>query len=109
MKPDFSSQFRPILEKAYSVANDLGSPVISSEHFVLAALREKDDYALKILRQLNVPIEKMKVTLEQHIRENQPGGESTTLFEQQYKITTSAIRHLQLAVAEARKMNINKS
>ena len=107
MKTDFSSQFRPILEKAYAVANELGSPMISSEHFVLAALREKDDYALKILRQLNVPIERMKMTLEEHIREHQPGGDSTTLFEQQYKITTSAIRHLQLAVSEARKMGIN--
>lgn len=107
MKSDFSSQFRPILEKAYSIANELGSPLISSEHFVLAALREKDDYALKILRQLNVPIERMKMTLEQYIRENQPGGDSTTLFEQQYKITTKAIRHLQLAVAEARKMGVS--
>ena len=107
MKPDFSSQFRPILEKAFAIANELGSPLISSEHFVLAALREKDDYALKILRQLNVPIERMKMTLEQHIRDNQPSGDSTTLFEQQYKITTTAIRHLQLAVAEARKMGIN--
>lgn len=107
MKPDFSSQFRPILEKAFAIANELGSPLISSEHFVLAALREKDDYALKILRQLNVPVERMKMTLEQHIRENQPSGDSTTLFEQQYKITTTAIRHLQLAVAEARKMGIN--
>lgn len=107
MRTDFSNQFRPILEKAYAIANELGSPLISSEHFVLAALREKDDYALKILRQLNVPIERMKTILEQHIRENQPGGDSTTLFEQQYKITTKAIRHLQLAVAEARKMQVN--
>ena len=107
MKADFSSQFRPILEKAYAIANELGSPLIASEHFVLAALREKDDYALKILRQLNVPVERMKMVLEQHIQENPPGGDSTTLFEQQYKITTSAIRHLQLAVAEARKMGIN--
>ena len=107
MKPDFSSQFRPILEKAYAVANELGSPMISSEHFVLAALRDKDGYALKILRQLNVPVERMKMTLEEHIRENPPGGDSTTLFEQQYKITTSAIRHLQLAVSEARKMGLN--
>ena len=75
MRPDFSNQFRPSLEKAYAIANELGSPLISSEHFVLAALREKDDYALKILRQLNVPVERMKTTLEQHIRENQPGGE----------------------------------
>lgn len=107
MRPDFSNQFRPILEKAYAIANELGSPMISSEHFVLAALREKDDYALKILRQLNVPVERMKTVLEQYIRENQPGGDSTTLFEQQYKITTKAIRHLQLAVAEARKMAVN--
>lgn len=107
MRSDFSNQFRPILEKAYAIANELGSPMISSEHFVLAALRDQNDYSLKILRQLNVPVERMKTVLEQHIRENQPGGESTTLFEQQYKITTSAIRHLQLAVAEARKMQVN--
>lgn len=107
MKSDFSNQFRPILEKAYAIANELGSPLISSEHFVLAALREKDDYALKILRQLHVPVERMKMSLEEYIRENQPAGDSTTLFEQQYKITTTAIRHLQLAVAEARKMGIS--
>ena len=107
MKADFSSQFRPILEKAYAIANELGSPMICSEHFILAALRDKDDYANKILRQLRVPIERMKVTLEQYIRDNQPGGDSTTLFEQQYRITTGAIRHLQLAVAEARKMGVN--
>ncbi|MCH5217058.1 MAG: ATP-dependent Clp protease ATP-binding subunit [Muribaculaceae bacterium] len=107
MKPDFSNQFRPILEKAYAVANELGSPLISSEHFILASLRDKDDYALKILKQLNVPIERMKMILEDQIREHQPGGDSTTLFEQQYKITTSAIRHLQLAVVEARKMGLN--
>ncbi|MCH5215026.1 MAG: ATP-dependent Clp protease ATP-binding subunit [Muribaculaceae bacterium] len=107
MKSDFSSQFRPILEKAFAVARELDSPMIASEHFVLAALRENGDYALKILRQLNVPVEQLKLTIEKHIRENQPGGESTTLFEQQYKITTSAIRHLQLAVSEARKMGGN--
>lgn len=107
MRNDFSSQFRPILEKAYAIANELGSNIISSEHFVLAALRDNDDYSLRILRKLNVPIEKMKLQLEDHIKNNQPTGEVTTLFEQQYKISVSAIRHLQLAVTEARKMNVN--
>ena len=107
MRNDFSSQFRPILEKAYSIANELGSSIISSEHFVLAALREDDDYSLRILRKLNIPIERMKLALEEHIKESTPTGETTTLFEQQYKISVSAVRHLQLAVAEARKMNVN--
>ena len=107
MRNDFFNQFRPILEKAFAIGNELGSTIISSEHFVLAALRDDSDYSLRILRKLHVPIQKMKLQLENYIRENHPTGEVTTLFEQQYKISVSAIRHLQLAVTEARKMNIN--
>ncbi|MDE6422172.1 MAG: AAA family ATPase, partial [Muribaculaceae bacterium] len=35
----------------------------------------------------------------------QPPAETTTLFDQQFKISLSAIRHLQLATSEARKVN----
>ena len=49
MKNDFSKQFRPILEMAYSEACNFQSPAILSEHFVLGALRNKEGYAYKIL------------------------------------------------------------
>ena len=105
MKNDFSKQFRPILELAYSEAQNFSSSVIQSEHFVLGALRNQDGYAFKILRQLQVPVDEMTKELEEYLATAQPPTETTTLFEQQFQISLSAIRHLQLATSEARKMN----
>ncbi len=105
MKNDFSKQFRPILELALAEANRFGSPVIMSEHFVLAAMTTREGYAFKILSQLKVPVDKIISELEEYLSEPHQPGEVTTLFEQQYKISLAAIRHLQLATSEARKMN----
>ncbi len=105
MKNDFSKQFRPMLEIAFNEAKRFDSPVITSEHFVLAALRQQDGYAFKILSQLNIPIDKIVTELEEYLAEPHQTGETTTLFEQQYKINLAAIRHLQLSTSEARKMN----
>ena len=69
MKNDFSKQFRPILEVAYAEAQNFSSSAILSEHFVLAALRNKDGYAFKILRQLQVPVEEMTKELEDYLPE----------------------------------------
>ncbi len=105
MKNDFSHQFRPILEQAYQETVRLKSPVITSEHFVLAAVRDKKGYAFRILSQLHVPVDKIEEEIEQYLSEPRSVSETTTLFEQQYKITLGAIRHLQLATSEARKMH----
>jgi negative regulator of genetic competence len=105
MKNDFSKQFRPILELAYAEAQNFQSPAILSEHFVLGALRNRDGYAFKILRQLQVPVDEMTKELEEYLAGADAPSETTTLFEQQFKISLSAIRHLQLATSEARKMN----
>ncbi|MDE6680873.1 MAG: AAA family ATPase, partial [Muribaculaceae bacterium] len=105
MKNDFSQQFRPVLESAYAEACRFQSPVIGSEHFVLGAMRDKNGFTHRILTQLNVDIDKMVGELEQYLSQTQPSGETTTLFEQQYKITLAAIRHLQLATSEARKLH----
>lgn len=104
MRNDFSKQFLPILNKAYEVAMEFSSPAIRSEHFVLSALRNREGYAFKILSQLNVPIDKMIEEITEHLTTSQPDEEVTTLFEEKFKITLSAIRHLQLATSEARKM-----
>ena len=105
MKNDYSKQFRPILEQAYNIAQEFNSKVIACEHFVLAALRDENGYALKILRQLRVPIDKMRGEVEEYIADIVNSGESTTLFEQQYRMSLPAVRHLQLATSEARKMH----
>lgn len=105
MKNDFSKKFRPILETALEEVRNFQSPAILSEHFVLGALRNQDGYAFKILRQLQVPVEEMTKDLEDYLSRADAPAETTTLFEQQFKISLSAIRHLQLATSEARKMN----
>ena len=107
MKNDYSRQFRPILETAYNEARKFNSPVILSEHFVLGALHNQDGYAFKILTHLNIPISDIENELEEYLQSAESPRESTTLFEQHFKISLSAIRHLHLAVSEARKMNAN--
>ena len=105
MKNDYSRQFRPILETAYNEARKFNSPVILSEHFVLGALHNQEGYAFKILTHLNIPVSDIEKELEQFLQSADSPKESTTLFEQHFKISLSAIRHLHLAVSEARKMN----
>ncbi len=105
MNNDFSKQFKPILEIGQAEAKRFNSPYITSEHFVLGALKNKNGYAFKILTQLRIPIDRIIEELEEYLNEPHPIVESTNLFEQQYKIAVSAIRHLQLATSEARKMN----
>ena len=105
MKNDFSKQFRPILEIGYNEAKRFDAPFISCEHIVLGAIKSREGFAFRILNQLNIPIDKIENELEEYLSEPYPTQETTTLFEQQYKISLAAIRQLQLATSEARKMN----
>lgn len=105
MNNDFSKQFRPILEIGYNEAKRFDSAFITCEHFVLGAIKNREGYAHRILNQLNVPIDKIEAELEEYLSEPHDSVETTTLFEQQYRISLAAIRQLQLATSEARKMN----
>ena len=105
MNNDFSKQFKPILEIGLEEARRFGSPYISCEHLMLGAIKDKGGYAFRILSQLKVPVDKISEELESFLSEPHPAAETTTLFEQQYKISLAAIRQLQLAMSEARKMN----
>ncbi len=105
MNNDFSKQFRPILEIGFEEAKRFESPYISCEHLMLGAIKNKEGYAYRILSQLKVPIGKIEEDLEEYLSEPHSSVETTTLFEQQYKISLAAIRQLQLAMSEARKMN----
>lgn len=105
MNTDFSKQFKPILETGLQEARNFSSPYITCEHLVLAALKNKEGYAYRIMSQLKLPIERIQQELEEYLSEPHASIETTTLFEQQYKIAVSAVRQLQLAMSEARKMN----
>lgn len=94
-----------MLELALGEAKKFNSSVIMSEHFLLGSLKQQEGYAYKILNQLNVPVDKIIAELEEYLSEPHQIGETTTLFKQEYQISMAAIRHLQLAVSEARKMN----
>ena len=104
MRNDFQKQFRPILDQALAEATRLGSSVILSEHFVLCALKN-EGCVTEILKNLNVDISEIIADIEQHLSQDFSQVEATTLFDQKYKISVAAIRHLQLATSEARKMN----
>ena len=105
MRNDFSQQFNGVLEMAQAEADRFNSPMIVSEHFLLGSLRDRNSTVFKIMSQLNIDTNKMEADIERHLTNQVPSGEATTLFEKQYKIALSAIRHLQLATSEARKMN----
>lgn len=105
MNNDFSKQFRPILEIGFNEAKRYDAPYISCEHLVLGSIKNRDGYAFRILSHLKVPLEEIERQLDEFLAEPQVSAETTTLFEEQYKISIAAIRHLQLATSEARKMN----
>lgn len=94
-----------MLERASEEMRRLGSSAITPEHFVLVAVRDKDGYGYRILNQLRIPLDEIASRLEAYIRTNMDPGEVTTLFEQQYRVSLAAVRLLQLATSEARKMN----
>lgn len=107
MNQDYSRLFNPILEATVREAKRLGSEVITPELFMLVAISNKEGYGYKILSQLHIPLDKMRQELENAIMAGINPGESTTVFAQQYRVSISSVRFLQLATSEARKMNSN--
>ena len=105
MKQDFSKLFTPILEASMREVNRLGSVAIQPEHFMLVAVSDTSGYGYKILNHMQIPLDKIREELEWYLTSGVQPGETTTLFEQQYRISLGAVRHLQLATSEARKMN----
>ena len=105
MTNDFSRQFMPMIEAARKELERFESPFLVPEHFILASLRNREGNAFKILTQLRVPIDEMIADLENRIPLIDYGSESTTnLFDHNIKVAMPAVRMLQLAISEARKM-----
>ena len=107
MKQDYSRLFNPILEASMKEAVRLGFDTITPELFMLVAVNNSEGYGYKILSQLRIPLDKIRQEIEDALLAGINPGETTTLFAQQYRISISAVRFLQLATAEARKMNGN--
>lgn len=105
MNNEFSKQFKHILEIGKNEAQRFDAPCISCEHLVLGALKSREGYIHRIMSHLHIPVEDIESTLENYLKEYKEEGETTNLFGLDYKISRSAIRQLQLAVSESRKMN----
>lgn len=105
MKNDFSSQFKSILEIGLNESKRLNAPYITCEHFILGALRTRTGYIHNLLAHMNIPIDDIVNKIEENIGDYSSDGEVTTLFDDNYKLTRAAVRQLQLASSEARKMN----
>lgn len=97
------------MESAVHEASQLNSPMITVDHLMLAAIRGRETTTRQILTRLNVPINRMIEELEQHVfqtnEEMVQTDNAESIFGMTQKIHPSAVRYLQLAVAESRKMN----
>lgn len=110
MRNEFERQFKPILDSAVAVAEHLNSPIIRCEHLVLGALQGSESSSRQILSKLNVPLERMEKELENQILADNatsgPEEESrASVLGRNHRIHPTAIRFLQLAFSEARKMH----
>lgn len=103
---DYSKQFKAILDLSRVEAESLNSQIISSEHILLAVFRQNNGMVVRILKQLAVPVDELISEIEEHLKIISPADTGTTIYEQKYTVSPSAIRHLQLAAAEARKLNM---
>ena len=107
MNNNNSTLLKQILEISKSEAERLNSQIINCEHILLAALKQNNGLVFKILKQLNLPIDQIIKDIEEHL-DLYPINEQTTTFEDKYEITSSAVRYLQLAISEARKINMTQ-
>ena len=98
-----------MLQLASHEAEMSGASVITSEHLVLAFLRGNDGCAVKILRHLNVPIDTITSEIEEHLRITSATNDeqTSTIFkaDKDYALSPSAVRHLRLAMREARQLS----
>ena len=108
MTNDYLILFKQILELSKREAELLYSQTITCEHLLLASFKQKDGFVFKILSQLNLPIKQIIDELENHSRLHPYTEDATTIFDNQYKISPSAVRHLHLATSEARKLNMTQ-
>ena len=96
-------KFQKVLQAGRQEALAFGSEVISSEHFLLSMLRQKDNPVVKIFHHMQLPVEDIIAEIEEHLREiGQEEAATTIQADIAYQLSDSGIRHLQKASVEAR-------
>ncbi len=97
MENKFSPQLSQILTFGRDEATRLHSSLIEPSHLMLAMMREEDCVAMSILRQLGVDFAALKQMLEQDVRPQLLGTDSS--------LSEDANRILRLMFLEARQMH----
>lgn len=104
MNNDFSGQLKNVLDIGRKIAQEYNSNVISSEHFLLGVVTSQGTVNT-LLRRINVPVDQMIDEIREHLSIENDDNLSTTTLNDDYTLTVSAVRHLRLAAAEAKKIN----
>jgi ATP-dependent Clp protease ATP-binding subunit ClpC len=99
MNLNFSPRIRDVLSFSKEEAERLGNRYISPEHLMLGLLREGEGTAIDLLTHLEINLKKLRVNLENKLRENQP------VRTDNIPLLKSAERVLKLVQLEAKSFN----
>lgn len=100
----FNINFQNMLHRGQQEARRMGSDVIQAEHFLLAELSDDNNCVVKILRHMEIPVDDIISSIEEHLRESareEPAASLGSGFS--VSLSESGLRHVQLAAEEARK------
>jgi ATP-dependent Clp protease ATP-binding subunit ClpC len=97
MRDSYSKQIQMVLKYAKDEAIRLGHSYIGSEHLLLGILRQENSAAITLLRNLNIEVDDLRITIENIVRS---GGEIPTL--ENLPLTKRSERILRNAYNEAK-------
>ena len=97
----FTERARKVVFYAQEEAQKFGEGYVSTEHLLLGLVRESDSVAARILEQLGVSLNRVRVEVEKQL----PRGDSRP--SQDMTLTPRAKRVIDLAYDEARNLNNN--
>lgn len=100
MEANFSEKVKEILRYSRDEAVRLNHDSIGAEHLILSIIRETDDYVYKVLKDLNLDIEKFKFKLERAIGTN---SSISVAQDSNLPLTKQTSNILKVSVLEAKK------
>lgn len=98
MRDSYSKHIQTVLKYAKDEAIRLGHNYIGSEHLLLGILRQENSVAITLLRNLDIEVDDLRVTIENIVRS---GGEIPTV--ENLPLTKRSEHILQNAYSEAKK------
>ncbi|WP_075602408.1 ATP-dependent Clp protease ATP-binding subunit [Saccharicrinis aurantiacus] len=72
MNLNFSPQINEVLSNSKAEAIRMGNPYISPEHLLLGLIIDTKGNAYKLLNELNIDLEQLKIKIEDKLREDEP-------------------------------------